>query len=38
MPTLIITFTLGIGGAILAEAGLSFLGFGLPPGVPSWVS
>ena len=36
MPTLIITFTLGIGGAILAEAGLSFLGFGLPPGVPSW--
>ena len=36
MPTLIITFTLGIGGNILAEAGLSFLGFGLPPGVPSW--
>jgi ABC-type dipeptide/oligopeptide/nickel transport systems, permease components len=36
MPTLIIMFTLGIGGNILAEAGLSFLGFGLPPGVPSW--
>jgi len=36
MPTLIITFTLGIGGNILAEAGLSFLGFGLPPGIPSW--
>ena len=36
MPTLIITFTLGIGQNILAEAGLSFLGFGLPPGIPSW--
>ena len=36
MPTLIIMFTLGIGGNILAEAGLSFLGFGLPPGIPSW--
>jgi peptide/nickel transport system permease protein len=25
-------------GAILAEAGLSFLGLGAPPGVPSWGS
>jgi peptide/nickel transport system permease protein len=28
--------TLGFGGAILAEAGLSFLGFGLAPPTPSW--
>ena len=25
-----------IGGIIVAEASLSFLGFGLPPGLPSW--
>jgi peptide/nickel transport system permease protein len=28
--------TLGLGGAILAEASLSFLGFGVPPDVPTW--
>ena len=33
---LIVGFSLGIGGIILAEAGLSFLGFGLPPEIPSW--
>jgi len=38
MPVLIIGFTLGVGGAIMMEAGLSFLGFGVPPGVPSWGS
>ncbi len=27
-----------IGGVVLMEAGLSFLGFGVPPGVPSWGS
>jgi peptide/nickel transport system permease protein len=27
---------LGLGGVILAEAGLSFLGLGLPPPQPSW--
>jgi len=30
--------TLGIGGAILAEAGLSFLGLGAQPPEPSWGS
>jgi peptide/nickel transport system permease protein len=29
---------LGLGGAILAEAGLSFLGLGVPPPAPSWGS
>ena len=32
----IIIFTVNIGGVIIAEASLSFLGFGLPPDVPSW--
>jgi peptide/nickel transport system permease protein len=25
-----------LGGAIFAEAALSFLGLGIPPGTPSW--
>ena len=33
---IIIIFSINIGGVILAEASLSFLGFGLPIGVPSW--
>ena len=36
MPVIIIGFSMMIGGVILMEAGLSFLGFGAPPGVPSW--
>ena len=36
MPPIIIIFTVSIGGVILAEAALSFLGFGLPLGTPSW--
>lgn len=28
--------TLGLSGAVLAEASLSFLGLGVPPGTPSW--
>ena len=36
MPPIIIVFSASIGGAIVSEAGLSFLGFGLPPEVPSW--
>ena len=36
MPVIIIIYSINIGGVILAEAGLSFLGFGLPPEVPSW--
>ena len=38
MPIVIVGFSMSIGGAILMEAGLSFLGFGVPPGVPSWGS
>jgi peptide/nickel transport system permease protein len=38
MPVVIIGFSMMIGGVILMEAGLSFLGFGVPPGVPSWGS
>lgn len=34
----IIWFTMGIAGAIMAEASLSFLGIGAPPGTPSWGS
>ena len=33
---LIIVFSINVGGVILAEASLSFLGFGLPGKVPSW--
>ena len=36
MPVVIIGFTLSMGGAILAEATLSFLGYGIPPPAPSW--
>jgi peptide/nickel transport system permease protein len=35
---LIIQATLGMAGVILSEAGLSFLGLGLPPPTPSWGS
>lgn len=36
VPMVIILFTMGMAGAILAEASLSFLGFGVPPPNPSW--
>ena len=36
MPPLIIIFSINIGGVIIAEASLSFLGFGLPTQIPSW--
>ena len=36
MPVVIIGFSLTMGGAILSEATLSFLGFGIPPPTPSW--
>ena len=32
----VISATLGIAGAIMAEAALSFLGLGVPPPAPSW--
>ena len=33
---LIVIFSINVGGVIIAEASLSFLGFGLPVNVPSW--
>ena len=36
MPVMIIIFSISVGGVIMAEASLSFLGFGLPLDVPSW--
>ena len=33
---IVIVFSINVGGVILAEASLSFLGFGLPIQVPSW--
>jgi peptide/nickel transport system permease protein len=36
IPLIIISFSLSMGGMILAEASLSFLGFGIPPPYPSW--
>lgn len=35
---IIVTFTLGISGAIMTEASLSFLGLGVQPPTPSWGS
>jgi len=34
--SLMVVATFGIAGAILAEAGLSFLGLGVPVAIPSW--
>ena len=36
MAPIIIIFSINIGGVIIAEASLSFLGYGLPPDIPSW--
>ena len=36
MPPIIIIFSITLGAIIVAEASLSFLGFGLPIKVPSW--
>ncbi|MBA7593208.1 Glutathione transport system permease protein GsiD [subsurface metagenome] len=36
MAPIIIAFTTAVPGVILAEASLSFLGFGVPPPTPSW--
>jgi len=32
----VVQATFGVPGAVLAEASLSFLGLGVPPGTPSW--
>jgi peptide/nickel transport system permease protein len=36
VPTVIVVYSLGFGTVILAEASLSFLGYGIPPPAPSW--
>lgn len=36
LAPLIVIATLNLGGAIFAEASLSFLGLGIPPPAPSW--
>lgn len=36
LAPIIVTLTFGVGGAILAESGLSFLGVGVQPPEPSW--
>jgi ABC-type dipeptide/oligopeptide/nickel transport system permease subunit len=35
-PPLLVMITIGLGGIILAEAGLSFLGIGISPPTPAW--
>ncbi len=32
----LVSFVLGVAGAVLVEAGLSFLGLGVQPPMPSW--
>jgi peptide/nickel transport system permease protein len=36
VPSVIVIATFGVANAIIAEAGLSFLGMGVPPEIPSW--
>jgi peptide/nickel transport system permease protein len=36
MGPVLVTATLGVGGAILTESALSFLGIGVQPPIPSW--
>jgi len=36
LPTLMVQASLGMAGAVLAEASLSFLGLGIQPPTPSW--
>ena len=36
MPAVVVQATLGMAGAIIGEAGLSFLGLGVQPPTPSW--
>ena len=38
MPQLIVSMTMGLGGIILTEATLGFLGLGAPLGTPTWGS
>jgi peptide/nickel transport system permease protein len=36
MPTIVVMGVLGTSGTLLLDAGLSFLGLGVPPPTPSW--
>jgi len=36
IPSVVVIFSVNVADAILTEAGLSFLGLGLPPDVPDW--
>ncbi len=36
MAPVIIVFSISMGGMIISEASISFLGFGIPPPLPSW--
>ncbi len=36
VPSIVVVFSLNIADSILTEAGLSFLGLGLPPPTPDW--
>jgi peptide/nickel transport system permease protein len=38
IPSVVVVATLGIGNTIVLEAGLSFLGLGVPSATPSWGS
>jgi peptide/nickel transport system permease protein len=38
LPPVIVLFTTRLGGVILAESSLSFLGLGVPPPAPTWGS
>ncbi len=38
LAPVLVSATFGVAAAILVESGLSFLGFGVPPQVPSWGS
>jgi peptide/nickel transport system permease protein len=36
IPSVVVVFSLSVADAILTEAGLSFIGLGLPPDIPDW--
>jgi len=36
LPIAVVSFSMSVAGNILAEASLSFLGYGVPPPFPSW--
>lgn len=36
IPSMVVVFSLNVADALLTEAGLSFLGLGLPPPTPDW--